>query len=294
MAREPTADELRAMAAHRGFKLVRSRKRTPGVGDFGKFGLKDAKDKPVMGFGAQGLTASAAEIEEFLRRGAASSWKASAEQKTPPKTQVRAASKPRSAQKPELAKPATKKRNGVSRTRGRGPRARSRGAGRQVPPPPRAKPALNSVAPAPAPALHIRTAGKDDAKALLHLVRQLPDPPSPNALAARIETTGKAGGLLLAEYGEPVGCCAWTIVATLQYGPVGRITLLFVEARHRRRGIGSALLDRAETIFAKRGCTMIEAMSDIRRDNAHGFFRDRAFEQTSYRFVRPVGAPKRQ
>jgi len=42
MTREPNAEQLRAMAEHRGMKLVRSRKRTPGVGDFGKYCLTDA------------------------------------------------------------------------------------------------------------------------------------------------------------------------------------------------------------------------------------------------------------
>ena len=45
----PTRDidaMLRAMAQVRGLKLVKSRRRKPG-GDFGRYGLKDAKtDKP--------------------------------------------------------------------------------------------------------------------------------------------------------------------------------------------------------------------------------------------------------
>ena len=73
MTTEPTADELRAIAEHRGMKLVRSRKRTPGVGDYGKFGLTDAADKPLLGIGEQGLTASAADIARYLRGGAADS-----------------------------------------------------------------------------------------------------------------------------------------------------------------------------------------------------------------------------
>jgi len=71
-------DALRDMAANRGCKLVRSRVRTPGRGDYGKFGLKDAKTgKEVLGFGRKGLTATAEEIETYLRGGATSAWKSS-------------------------------------------------------------------------------------------------------------------------------------------------------------------------------------------------------------------------
>jgi ribosomal protein S18 acetylase RimI-like enzyme len=71
-------DDLRELAGNRGCKLVRSRIRTPGRGDYGRFGLKDAKTGgEVFGFGGKGLTASAEEIEGFLRGNAAATWKSS-------------------------------------------------------------------------------------------------------------------------------------------------------------------------------------------------------------------------
>jgi ribosomal protein S18 acetylase RimI-like enzyme len=69
---------LRELAANRGCKLVGSRIRTPGRGDHGRFGLKDAKTgREVFGFGRKGLTASPEEIEEFLRGNATATWKSS-------------------------------------------------------------------------------------------------------------------------------------------------------------------------------------------------------------------------
>jgi ribosomal protein S18 acetylase RimI-like enzyme len=71
-------DGLRDLAGNRGCKLVRSRIRTPGRGDHGRFGLKDAKTgREVFGFGKKGLTATPEEIEAFLRGDEAAAWKSS-------------------------------------------------------------------------------------------------------------------------------------------------------------------------------------------------------------------------
>lgn len=75
MANEIT-DALREMAANRGLKLVSSRRRKPG-GDFGKYGLK-ADDTPIFGIGQAGLTASAEEIEDYLRGATSNAWSKSA------------------------------------------------------------------------------------------------------------------------------------------------------------------------------------------------------------------------
>jgi ribosomal protein S18 acetylase RimI-like enzyme len=70
---------LRELAENRGCKLVRSRVRTPGRGDYGRFGLKDARTgREVFGFGKAGLAATAEEVEAFLRGNAAATWRSSA------------------------------------------------------------------------------------------------------------------------------------------------------------------------------------------------------------------------
>jgi len=76
MSRRERDTELRQMALMRGFKLVKSRRRTPGRGDFGHYGLADAKTgAPCFGFGKRGLTATADDIEEWLRDQAVANWK---------------------------------------------------------------------------------------------------------------------------------------------------------------------------------------------------------------------------
>ena len=92
-----TTDKLREMAAHRGLKLVASRRRRPG-GDFGRYGLNDAKGTPVFGVGKDGLTASAGEIEDYLRGAASTAWSksaGSAKARPKPKAEPKPKPKPR-------------------------------------------------------------------------------------------------------------------------------------------------------------------------------------------------------
>lgn len=90
-------DALGEMAENRGCKLVRSRVRTPGRGDYGRFGLKDSKTGDALfGFGKKGLAATAAQIEQYLRGDAESAWKNSAG-----KVKARSAPKASPAPKPE-------------------------------------------------------------------------------------------------------------------------------------------------------------------------------------------------
>jgi ribosomal protein S18 acetylase RimI-like enzyme len=99
-----TADELRELAENRGCKLVRSRVRTPGRGDYGHFGLKDAKSgREIFGFGKGGLTASPAEIEDFLRGNAAATWKSSVGKAGPAVAKAKPKAAPKPKPEPKLA-----------------------------------------------------------------------------------------------------------------------------------------------------------------------------------------------
>lgn len=99
-------DALRAMATHRGLKLVKSRRRKAG-GDFGLYGLKDAGGAEVFGFGADGLTADADAICDFLRGGVRSDWSSSVETTPGPKraSKPKAVAKAKAAPKPKPAPP---------------------------------------------------------------------------------------------------------------------------------------------------------------------------------------------
>jgi len=313
MTDEPIDQKLRDMAEHRGLKLLKSRKRKPGSGDYGKFGLTDAEGKALLGVSEKGLTASPEDIEAYLRKGATSTWKASAEV-TPARSRHRSRSRAQDEEQDE--EPVIRRRRGTAdrvRAPGAAETASAPAAGNQ--PVSRAsdksaKPAKSrrskitaaaarkddrqADAPAePAPAaLEIRVAKSSDAAGLSGLLRQLAagkaDEPG---VARNLEKLRKAGGgACIAEKDEIIGGCCWTSIQTLQHGLIGRITLLLVDKGQRRQGVGSALLNEACAALRKAGCSRIEAMSDIEISNAHNFFRALKFEQTSYRFARDMAS----
>lgn len=297
---EVSDDQLREMAQHRGLKLVKSRRRKPGTGDFGKYGLTDAGGKALLGIGDDGLTASADDIQDYLRSSEQSTWKQSADA-TPDRPAPR--DKPHPPEPDENEGPIRRRAKSAVRDRP-APRAREESApARKSSSRPRPKPPLRLVPkaepepppeptpkPAPEPELRIRAATANDADALAALLSLLSGVSLDSAeIADNLAAARKAkAGLVVAELGNIVGCCGWAVVATVHRGPIGRLTVLTVDRRHRRRGLATAMLAAAEAALAKAGCRQIEAMSDITINNSHNFFRSLKFEQASYRFVRMI------
>lgn len=97
MADSGRDERLSEAAANRGLKLVKSRIRTPGKGDYGRYGLTGSAGARLLGFGKSGLTATAEEIEAYLHQGAAADWKSSlraAGAKPPARSRKRPAPEP--------------------------------------------------------------------------------------------------------------------------------------------------------------------------------------------------------
>ncbi|WP_380871728.1 hypothetical protein ACFB49_26830 [Sphingomonas sp. DBB INV C78] len=302
MAVEISDVELQEMALHRGLKLVKSRRRKPGTGDYGKFGLTDAAGKALLGIDESGLTASATDIQDYLRTSALGTWKQSAE--TTPDRPV-APHKPLLTEPTDDEAPVRRRSKRIPAPRGThpvgekpAPAARGEERGNRPKPAlrlvPKAEPARElerTPEPPPEPKTRVRPATIDDAKALARLLWQLdgisvkPGEISANLVAAR----KLKGGMVVAERDAVVGCCGWAVVPTVHRGPVGRLTVLVVDRAHRRAGVASVMLAAAEKALAKAGCDRIEVMSDIAINNSHGFFRSLQFEQVSYRFVRGIG-----
>ena len=180
MSAGPFDTELREAARHRGFRLVRSRVKTPGKGDYGKYGLVDAKGAAVFGRDQDGpLTANAAEVAAFLREGSASTWAASVEtapEAPAPKTRVT----PKTEEEVPLAiRPRSRARrveeedNPAARpTRRRSVEEKEKSAERVTAKPiSRPEPAPSSP---PEPKLWIRRATAADAEAVADLVALIP------------------------------------------------------------------------------------------------------------------------
>lgn len=291
MTTAATVDQLRAMAEHRGLKLLRSRKRKPGVGDFGKFGLTDAKGEALLGIGKEGLTATAQEVEDYLRGRALGTWKLSAETTYPaPPAKKKKPIKESEGPSVVRRRVRTPARAGATKTK-----ARLRAENPPKPPRPPVKPVLRIVADedakiGTAPNWQIRPATVADAAALAGLLGHISGARIERGdIAANIASLKRTqGGLVVAHRDGVIGCCAWTIVPTIDRGLLGRLTLLLVDKPHRRSGVATAMMETALEALARAGCGAVEAMSDIMIDNAHNFFRTRGYDQKSYRFVRSL------
>jgi ribosomal protein S18 acetylase RimI-like enzyme len=261
MADADRDEMLRDMAANRGCRLVKSRKRTPGSGDYGHYGLRDSKTgQDVFGFGAGGLTASADDIENYLRGGLRSSWKQSLRE---------APALPRAAKrKPREARAETPEPEPVPEPE---------------PPSP----------PAPEPVASVREAAPRDSEAVSALLGELGFPTGAADIRRRLPRLRKAGEpvLVAVEEEEVLGCLAWHVTPVLHRpAPVGRVTMMVVAKEARRRGIGAALLEAAEKRLAAAGCGLVEVTSNIELGGAHAFYRARGFERTSYRFAKKLKA----
>jgi GNAT superfamily N-acetyltransferase len=141
--------------------------------------------------------------------------------------------------------------------------------------------------------VRIRAAAIGDAPDVARLLEQLGYPCTRDEAAERIATVlgDPRQQLLLAEVeGHACGLAALDVRYSLTRGAdQARITALVVDREHARRGIGRALLREVEAIGRHSHVTRIEVTSNMRRDEAHAFYRDCGYAEGSRHFFKLLG-----
>lgn len=130
-----------------------------------------------------------------------------------------------------------------------------------------------------------------DAAEIARLLSPLGYPASGEEVAARWADWEAQGNVALVVEGDDVllGVITlhWMFVLH-RAAPVGRISALVVDPAARGSGLGRALVHAAEAAFARTGCGWVEVTSHTRRAEAHEFYRHLGYEQTSFRFAKPL------
>jgi hypothetical protein len=69
---------VRALAAAKGYRLVKGKGKVVGAQDYGRYGLENARTgHKAFGWGNRGVTATLSEVERFLQGGEAAVFEAS-------------------------------------------------------------------------------------------------------------------------------------------------------------------------------------------------------------------------
>ena len=138
----------------------------------------------------------------------------------------------------------------------------------------------------------IRDARTDDAPRLAALVEQLGYPASAEAVARRLELLRASASdhVVVAELdGDVVGLAIVHVSLAIEYDrPAAKLSAIVVDERHRRRGIGEALVRAVEAEARARDCCLFFLTTAERRRDAHAFYCRLGFRETGRRFAKPL------
>jgi ribosomal protein S18 acetylase RimI-like enzyme len=92
--------------------------------------------------------------------------------------------------------------------------------------------------------------------------------------------------LVAEENGVVVGTMVLLIVPNLSHGalPWAVVENIVVDAGYRRRGIGRLLMDYAVSRAREVGCYKVQLLSNVKRKEAHRFYRALGFQTSAYGF----------
>lgn len=135
----------------------------------------------------------------------------------------------------------------------------------------------------------VRGARGADRAAMLVLLAELGYPSDAATLERRLGRVHRESSvrLLVAEQGgRIVGLASLHVLHLIERPPLGRLSAIVVTEPARRGGVGLELMERVEREARAMGCDRLEVTSGEWRADAHAFYRDLGFEETSKRFTK--------
>jgi GNAT superfamily N-acetyltransferase len=138
----------------------------------------------------------------------------------------------------------------------------------------------------------IREAGPGDVEALHHLMKELGGREvTSDQMMDRLEFVeeSKSDSLFVCEEGGDIlGLLGFRIRENLEeVSRFGEISAIVVKPEHRRRGIGSLMMDFAEKLAKDNGCLGTWLVSGFGKEaESHPFYNRFGYEINGYRFVK--------
>jgi N-acetylglutamate synthase-like GNAT family acetyltransferase len=137
----------------------------------------------------------------------------------------------------------------------------------------------------------VRPAGPHDGDVIRDLLAELDYPTDAETMTGRIERIAAepSARVLVAEReGSVVGFASVHILHLIERPALGRLSAISVTRSERCRGVGRALVKCVEEEARASGCDRLELTSGEWREDAHAFYRDLGFEETSKRFIKAL------
>jgi GNAT superfamily N-acetyltransferase len=137
----------------------------------------------------------------------------------------------------------------------------------------------------------VRGVRERDRAAILGLLAELGYPSDAETLDRRLGRVGRESSIrmIVAEQdGRIVAFASLHVLHLIEGPPLGRLSAIVVTEPARRGGVGRALIERLEGEARTMGCDRTEVTSGEWRAEAHAFYRELGYEETSKRFIKSL------